>query len=239
MKIVNELDRRPPMVVIQVRHCRSDAATTTSSSASSGACRTRCCSIAASLAARASTGSEHSRATTTARPRWPRAKTSRGRPSPISPWGGLTTRSASAAWSFRPATNRSTCCCGRSRRRAGLRSSAARRCKRSTISWPTSTSALWCRESRAARISQVGTFNPTVEDISVGIILEVTPRTSPDGTIVMQINATKSSVGPDETGIPVFTDRQRQRDPLAANSADHRPDDGFGPAAGRRSFSAA
>ncbi len=55
-------------------------------------------------------------------------------------------------------------------------------------------------------VSQVGTFNPTVEDISVGIILEVTPRTSPDGTIVMAINATKSSVGPDETGIPVFTD---------------------------------
>jgi type II secretion system protein D len=54
--------------------------------------------------------------------------------------------------------------------------------------------------------STIGTFNPTVQDISVGIILEVTPRTSPDGTIVMAINATKSSVGPEETGIPVFTD---------------------------------
>jgi hypothetical protein len=50
------------------------------------------------------------------------------------------------------------------------------------------------------------TVSPTVEDISVGIILEVTPRTSPDGTIVMQINATKSSVGDEATGIPVFTD---------------------------------
>jgi hypothetical protein len=40
----------------------------------------------------------------------------------------------------------------------------------------------------------------------VGIILEVTPRTSPDGTIVMAINATKSSVGPEATGIPIFTD---------------------------------
>jgi general secretion pathway protein D len=47
---------------------------------------------------------------------------------------------------------------------------------------------------------------PNVTDISVGIILEVTPRTSPDGTIVMQINATKSAVGPDATGIPIFTD---------------------------------
>ena len=54
--------------------------------------------------------------------------------------------------------------------------------------------------------STIGTFNPEVVDISVGIILEVTPRTSPDGTIVMAINATKSSVGPEETGIPVFTD---------------------------------
>ncbi len=50
------------------------------------------------------------------------------------------------------------------------------------------------------------TITPLVEDISVGIILEVTPRTSPDGTIVMLVNATKSSVGPDATGIPVFTD---------------------------------
>ncbi|HZN32337.1 MAG TPA: secretin N-terminal domain-containing protein [Pirellulaceae bacterium] len=54
--------------------------------------------------------------------------------------------------------------------------------------------------------NQVGITNPQLEDISVGIILEVTPRTSPDGTIVMQVNATKSSVGPDATGIPVFTD---------------------------------
>jgi hypothetical protein len=46
--------------------------------------------------------------------------------------------------------------------------------------------------------------NPTLEDVSVGIILEVTPRTSPDGTIVMRVTATKSSVGPEATGIPVF-----------------------------------
>jgi general secretion pathway protein D len=47
---------------------------------------------------------------------------------------------------------------------------------------------------------------PNVVDTPVGIILEVTPRTSPDGTIVMQVNATKSSVGPDSTAIPIFTD---------------------------------
>ena len=49
-------------------------------------------------------------------------------------------------------------------------------------------------------------YESDVADISVGIILEVTPRTSPDGTIVMQINATKSEVGPEATGIPIFTD---------------------------------
>src|SRR5262245_9769877 len=54
--------------------------------------------------------------------------------------------------------------------------------------------------------STIGVANPQLTDISVGIILEVTPRTSPDGTIVMVVNATKSSVGPDATGIPVFTD---------------------------------
>jgi type II secretion system protein D len=57
-----------------------------------------------------------------------------------------------------------------------------------------------------ATTGQTGITNPTLQDISVGIILEVTPRTSPDGTIVMQINATKSEVGPEATGIPVFTD---------------------------------
>jgi type II secretory pathway component GspD/PulD (secretin) len=54
--------------------------------------------------------------------------------------------------------------------------------------------------------NQIGIVNPLVTDISVGIILEVTPRTSPDGTIVMLVNATKSQVGPDATGIPIFTD---------------------------------
>ena len=34
----------------------------------------------------------------------------------------------------------------------------------------------------------------------VGVILEVTPRVSPDGLIVLSVNAEKSSVGPEETG---------------------------------------
>jgi general secretion pathway protein D len=37
----------------------------------------------------------------------------------------------------------------------------------------------------------------------VGVILEVTPRVSPDGMIVMFVNASKSSVGPESTGIVV------------------------------------
>ena len=47
---------------------------------------------------------------------------------------------------------------------------------------------------------------PILNDINVGLILQVTPRVSLDGTIVMQVYAEKSSVGPDATGIPVTTD---------------------------------
>jgi hypothetical protein len=38
------------------------------------------------------------------------------------------------------------------------------------------------------------------------LILQVTPRTSPDGTIVMQVYAEKSSVGPLSTAVPIGTD---------------------------------
>jgi len=47
---------------------------------------------------------------------------------------------------------------------------------------------------------------PILNDINVGLILQVTPRVSLDGTIAMQVYAEKSSVGPDATGIPVTTD---------------------------------
>lgn len=42
-----------------------------------------------------------------------------------------------------------------------------------------------------------------IEFVDVGVILEVTPRVSPDGMIVMAVNAKKSSVGPDATAITI------------------------------------
>jgi hypothetical protein len=59
---------------------------------------------------------------------------------------------------------------------------------------------------QGSTITQFGVSNQVV-DVQVGIILQVTPRTSPDGLIVMQVNATKSAVGPDSTGIPVAVDQ--------------------------------
>ncbi|MEL7499634.1 MAG: secretin N-terminal domain-containing protein [Planctomycetota bacterium] len=52
----------------------------------------------------------------------------------------------------------------------------------------------------------VQNINNTTQDVEfqdVGVILEVTPRVSPDGMIVLSVNAEKSSVGPEETGIVV------------------------------------
>jgi type II secretory pathway component GspD/PulD (secretin) len=39
---------------------------------------------------------------------------------------------------------------------------------------------------------------------NVGLLLQVIPRTSPDGLIVMQISAEKSELGPEATGVPTF-----------------------------------
>lgn len=39
---------------------------------------------------------------------------------------------------------------------------------------------------------------------NVGLLLQVIPRTSPDGLIVMQISAEKSQLGPEATGVPTF-----------------------------------
>ena len=47
-----------------------------------------------------------------------------------------------------------------------------------------------------------GTINNTTLD-DVGLILGVTPRISPDGMVVMEIDATKSKLGPIEEGIPI------------------------------------
>jgi general secretion pathway protein D len=51
-------------------------------------------------------------------------------------------------------------------------------------------------------INQVGQVN-SVELENVGLILGVTPRISPEGMVVMEIDAEKSEVGPDIEGIPV------------------------------------
>ncbi|HEY2415109.1 MAG TPA: secretin N-terminal domain-containing protein [Pirellulaceae bacterium] len=50
------------------------------------------------------------------------------------------------------------------------------------------------------------TVTPIINDINVGIIMQVTPRVSPDGAIVMQIYTEKSVVGSDATGIPIAVD---------------------------------
>ncbi|MDG1874822.1 MAG: secretin N-terminal domain-containing protein [Mariniblastus sp.] len=42
-----------------------------------------------------------------------------------------------------------------------------------------------------------------IEFVDVGVIVEVTPRVSPDGLIVMAVNTKKSKVGPDSTGITI------------------------------------
>ncbi|MCI0332699.1 MAG: hypothetical protein L0228_05710 [Planctomycetes bacterium] len=47
-----------------------------------------------------------------------------------------------------------------------------------------------------------GTIN-TIQYRSVGLILQLVPRISPDGLVVMQISAEKSEVGPEIEGIPI------------------------------------
>lgn len=48
-----------------------------------------------------------------------------------------------------------------------------------------------------------GGISNSVEDIDVGVTLSVTPRVSPDGTIVMFVDITKSSLGLEADGVPV------------------------------------
>ncbi|QDU96843.1 secretin N-terminal domain-containing protein [Lignipirellula cremea] len=59
----------------------------------------------------------------------------------------------------------------------------------------------------ATSTNTVGTVNSVVLE-NVGILLGVTPRTSPDGLVVMEINAEKSQLGPIAQGIPIFVDTQ-------------------------------
>ncbi|MEX0642530.1 MAG: secretin N-terminal domain-containing protein, partial [Pirellulales bacterium] len=54
--------------------------------------------------------------------------------------------------------------------------------------------------------TQVDALSGTINSITyrqVGLILEVIPRISPDGLVVMQITANKSEVGPEIEGIPI------------------------------------
>jgi type II secretion system protein D len=55
----------------------------------------------------------------------------------------------------------------------------------------------------AVQIGTTGQQSNTVAFENVGLILGVTPRISPDGLVVMEIDATRSEVGPEAEGIPV------------------------------------
>jgi len=56
-------------------------------------------------------------------------------------------------------------------------------------------------------ITAVGSANPVIRQSDAGIILEVTPRISPDGTVVVQVKAEKSAYRTGRgSGVPIFTD---------------------------------
>jgi type II secretion system protein D len=55
----------------------------------------------------------------------------------------------------------------------------------------------------ASNITEGGLQTNSVELENVGLILGVTPRISPDGTVVMEIDAEKSALGPEQEGIPI------------------------------------
>jgi type II secretion system protein D len=63
--------------------------------------------------------------------------------------------------------------------------------------------------ARVPRIQGVtlGQFGQTnnVIDTNVGLILGVTPRISPDGLVVMEIDAERSALGPESEGVPIST----------------------------------
>ena len=55
---------------------------------------------------------------------------------------------------------------------------------------------------QGVNVTQTGQVN-TVVDVNVGLILGVTPRISPDGLVVMEIDAEKSALGPEIEGVPI------------------------------------
>lgn len=54
----------------------------------------------------------------------------------------------------------------------------------------------------SSQLTQLGQIN-SMELEDVGLLLGVTPRISPDGHVVMEIDAEKSEVGPERDGIPI------------------------------------
>lgn len=67
---------------------------------------------------------------------------------------------------------------------------------------------------RVPRITSVsvnlGIQNNAITLENVGLILGVTPRISPDGLVVMEIDAEKSEVGPESEGVPIFVNTTGQ-----------------------------
>ncbi|MGC4003613.1 MAG: secretin N-terminal domain-containing protein [Pirellulales bacterium] len=67
---------------------------------------------------------------------------------------------------------------------------------------------------RVPRITNVsvnlGIQNNSVVLENVGLILGVTPRISPDGLVVMEIDAERSEVGPESEGVPIFVNTTGQ-----------------------------
>ncbi len=49
-----------------------------------------------------------------------------------------------------------------------------------------------------------GGITTAVEDVDVGVILAVTPRVSPDGMIIMNVDAVNSQLGDEADGVPIF-----------------------------------
>ena len=54
-------------------------------------------------------------------------------------------------------------------------------------------------------INPVGTANPVIRQDQSGIILNVTPRVSPEGQVIMDVSAEKSQFETG-TGVPIYTD---------------------------------
>ena len=51
-----------------------------------------------------------------------------------------------------------------------------------------------------------GIVNNSIDNVDVGVILEITPRVSPDGMITMFLNVVKSSLGAESEGVVVAVD---------------------------------